>query len=489
MIKWVNAINALRSHYSTVAKAKAAVKGLKSSSGRPRLFDEHTVSIWAENMAKRGGKAEEAVNMVMNRMDSGKARHTTPLYNTALDICGHKGMMVEAAEIVQKMIAKNVRPNERTVTSLLNSIAEHAKTLPNQDPEVKTTNDGDEKDTLTGFPDIEAFNVKNKQKAARLAIQVYASWVEHDPSKLRVHPFNALLKVLNCSEAGNLLPKVFPLKTTSLSSSWVPRKLDQVSYSTAILAARSHPTQAFDLPRKYWQAFIASGIQIDSGIIMALLMSIHHELVLLARTGRQRLLKDELDARRLMLEEIHSRCQSVNLPVKTTNLLLEVTHRLGCFRMGSDFWHARCLPILEQFKSFSPQCQASIDQETIKLQMKMLHGLDKFEESITLFFDLQRRFNVPVSVSTFNLVLVACRRLNDPAQGDALFSRLVVKQRQIKPDTDTLYQMILLRKSIQPKERGARELRELISYFEGSHPQVYSFALEKNSIRRLLKIE
>jgi hypothetical protein len=67
-----------------------------------RYFDAHTVSIFAENMARRGSSPNEAIRAIMNRMDRGRARHRPELYNTALDICGHNGMLMDAATILHK---------------------------------------------------------------------------------------------------------------------------------------------------------------------------------------------------------------------------------------------------------------------------------------------------------------------------------------------------------------------------------------------------
>jgi pentatricopeptide repeat protein len=173
-------------------------------------------------------------------MDTGRARHRPELYNTALDICGHNGMLMDSARILHKMISSNVRPNERTITSVLNSIAEYVQKsrlndlssnrlddYPSSrlddyprnrlddspsnrlddspsngldDSSSKKLDDPASKPSVDiqrhseGFPGLEAFQLKSKQDAAQLAVKLYASWIEHSPSVVRKHPFNALLK-------------------------------------------------------------------------------------------------------------------------------------------------------------------------------------------------------------------------------------------------------------------------------------------------------
>lgn len=71
--------------------------------GKNRFFDAHTTSIWARNMAQRGAPPSEAIQMVLNRMDKKGIGHRPELYNTAMDICGHNGMLLEAAQILHKV--------------------------------------------------------------------------------------------------------------------------------------------------------------------------------------------------------------------------------------------------------------------------------------------------------------------------------------------------------------------------------------------------
>lgn len=64
-------------------------KGVKAVSKR---FDAHTWSIWAQQLSKRSS-AEDALRMLDNVIVDKKVpiAQQLPIFNTALDICGHNG--------------------------------------------------------------------------------------------------------------------------------------------------------------------------------------------------------------------------------------------------------------------------------------------------------------------------------------------------------------------------------------------------------------
>lgn len=63
--------------------------GLRTGSKR---FDAHTWSIWAQQLAKKKNP-EEALRMLENVVSDKKVpmSQQLPVFNTALDICGHHG--------------------------------------------------------------------------------------------------------------------------------------------------------------------------------------------------------------------------------------------------------------------------------------------------------------------------------------------------------------------------------------------------------------
>lgn len=79
--------------------------GKLASSTKKRFFDDHTICIWARNMVERGGRVEEAVQTLLNRADAAIAhgRCSQAMYNAAIDICGHRGNLVEAGSIFSQV--------------------------------------------------------------------------------------------------------------------------------------------------------------------------------------------------------------------------------------------------------------------------------------------------------------------------------------------------------------------------------------------------
>ncbi len=111
----------LSRQFSSIARDEG--KQLKS-----RKFDAYTWSIWAGRMASQG-KVEDALNMIENRVAEKKIPKSqlTALFNTAIDICGHHGKFNRAWKLFNDMKKRCVDPNERTVVSMVNALAEGVK--------------------------------------------------------------------------------------------------------------------------------------------------------------------------------------------------------------------------------------------------------------------------------------------------------------------------------------------------------------------------
>lgn len=472
-----------------------------------RHFDQYTISIWAKNMVQRGGSTQEALRLLMNRMDSGRARHTTVLYNTALDICGHKGMLLEAGQIFHQMVAKNVRANDRTITSLLNCIAEHSIGLPFADKNYYTNSllspqSGDTMELKDSeLPGLAAFRIVNKREAAELAIKLYSSWIEY--SKATLHPFNALLKVLWRTGSGDLLSFIFPVNNSkgenqnddySSGVVWMPPKTDVVSYTTAILACQFNLAQTFPTVINYWKAFLHSKIPIDSGIISAILSVLHRELC----NSKVRLPRVSLESRRGILLEVGGILsdQLEKVPVKTSNLFLNVALGLGCYELGLKYWNLKLYPILVNNSSMV-KSKGSINEETILLLFSHYMKVGNASEVLNAFEMFQRRFGMHVSTRLLNLTLASCRRLNDSrVQVQRLFETFCKKFRTVTPDSETLYQLLLATSENTSLTRSsssgssssdlANYTRITIDWFSKKHPDIIREIKTDPSRRKIL---
>lgn len=434
-------------------------------------------------------------------MEQGKARHTATLYNTTLDICGHEGMLVEAGKILARMIARNVRPNERTIASILNAIAERARTLgqatepalqveringsaeENQRPPHDTNEQG-------GLPGQEAFNVRSREDAVKLAIRLYASWIEHWRGPASLFAFNALLKVLWRAEGGHLLPKVFPLAARSSSlrptAAWVPSQPDLVSYSTAMLAASTHPETPWELATRYWkEGLLASGLTADSPAIVALLVALQRDL---ARRGDNlRLAKTEIDQLRGTLSEAlgHLHRQDV-VPAKATNIALNVACRLGCFREAQEHWRTRCWEPVRQRGSFKA-CHERVDADTVALIMRIMTKDGRPQEALDTFGELTDRHGMHITTAILDEALLAHRRAKSPHEAVRLFERLVRDARSVPPSTQTVYHTLLaIRECAETKVQRPAAYAKVLTLLSTHHPDLHRQVMQKGSLQKIL---
>lgn len=443
------------------------------SKSKGRFFDAHTTSIWAENMAKRGAPPADAIKMLLNRMDKRGVGQRPELYNTAIDICGHNGMLMDAAQLLHRMIACNVSPNERTISSLLNTVAEHSRTLNGGDfhqPPGRTSS-ALVRDTES-FPALDSFKVSSKAEAAQLAIKLYSSWLEHAGEKASVHPFNALLKVIWRTGSVELLTSVMPVGKLKSPLDWCPPKLDIISFTTAILACQSHPTTPFYLAKEYWIACNQAGIPIDTAISHAMLK------VLLAeqKSLNSKLLKPELEQRHAVLGEISTLIMSTSsdVPVWVVNVFLEVCHRLAYRKAGLHLWKEKLLPFLETTKSMS-KAKKLLDDHTIVHVFLTLLKDSNAKAIFPLWDQLEKVFGMQITPRILNVLLKACQETDDRELGESIFYHYVKRGKSaLQPDHMTLYQLLTNIRYDGKLHRLAQKepARKIIEYFVNNHREM-----------------
>lgn len=489
---------------------------------RSRFFDEHTISIWAQNMVKRGGQPTNAVQLILNRMDKGRAHQTTALYNSALDICGHHGLLVDAASILHKMIAKNVRPDQRTVASLMNAMAEHAKALPLADDVSSTgsaetvSSQGSTEDVSStrsaedvsiglaqgdqgrGLPGLEAFKVKSKDQMVRLAIKVYASWVEHllGSRSLPVEPFNALLKVLwRCEGAGaKVLQRIFPLDdSTKNNTTWLPAKPDIISYTTAILVAQFCPERSFDVALQYWNAFVGDGVPekspktADSKMILALLVALQRDLFRRKQAGQLHMERELILSRRAFLETIMTQCQGMPaVHVGINNILLNTADLLGSHQRGISYWKSQCAPLLRD-KASIKECAENVNEETVANYIKLLNRNGQREEALDEVQSLIESKRLRVNAAIYNVVIFIHRVLGQAAAGQDFIKRHL--HRLSSPiNSEVVFQTLAFYHEVLSKTQAKPMIAAAIEWFK-KHPEnasTWERAKQKNYILKIL---
>jgi pentatricopeptide repeat protein len=502
--------NASRLYSSTVngliSKQKQRSSSVKER--KKRFFDPHTVSIWAQNMARRNGATKEALGLILNRMESRRAGHTTALYNSALDICGHGGRLLDSARIMHQMIAKNVRPNERTITSILNAIAEYTRNLPLEyRAENSTKGIPEEKED---FPGLKVFKVKSKTEAVQLGIKLYASWLEN--SKPSLYPFNALLKILWRGEGGQLLLSLFPLEKGGVNydydhdhdhdrdhgygggevmkrdslPAWMPMNLDIVTFSTAILACQSH-SEPFQMAMEYWRAFRETGIECDAGILHSLLVVIDRELSNLP----SRMPLEKLELRRKVLRNVQGLLiemkGAISPPVETTNTFMDLSFQLGCYELGISYWQDSLLPILEESQSFA-KSKRFVNDRTVALLFEQMIKVGRAQDSIDLSSTLHKRYGMHITAEILNSLLTACRRIGDRELAERLFQRHVQAiGTTITPNVETIYQLLLViaEDTHLDKNMIRNKGQTIIRYLEREHSQVMENARHRGRLVHL----
>lgn len=120
---------------------------------------------------------------------------------------------------MNKMISREVHPNKRTLTSLLNAIAEHSRSLAmakNEKPLTRVEEWRNLKIT------DESFDVTDSASAMNLAVNLYSSWREHllegsgESGESSLNSFNTLLKVCFTTKQPHFIHRIFPIPKSVL---------------------------------------------------------------------------------------------------------------------------------------------------------------------------------------------------------------------------------------------------------------------------------
>lgn len=283
------------------------------------------------------------------------------------------------------------------------------------------------------------------------------------------------------------MTNVFPIsKGGSLTKSavtWVPPHPDIVSYSTAILATTSHPTKALELGERYWRRFLESALPVDSGIVMALMVTLQKDLY---RRSGDRLSKEALDYRRSLFSEALVQLQKQELiPTKATNVALDVALQLGCFQEATKYWQARCLELLRRTQSFK-KCHEAITADTVALAMRIMIKDGKPMDALETFQELIKSYGMHISTAVLDEALIAHRKMKAPRQAVKLFEQLVQNAKSVQPSTQTIYHLFLaIRESA---ERGQRQqyYEKVMKLLAHSYSELYQRVVQKRSITKLL---
>lgn len=304
---------------------------------KKRPFDAHTMSIWSRNIAIRGSDPKAGLQLLRRRLADGRLPPTTPVYNTALSICGREGWTEECGKLLTEMVARNVRSDERTICSILKSIAIKATMIKDEsaiEPLV-----GEIEGSFTELPGIEAFTLKKKADAIKLALQLYRSWMGFTGGSPSLLPFNGTLNVLAKCRDTNNLQLLLPFRG-SCPSKWCPEStLDVITFTTAIMTCGSN----FNLGRRYWQRGKEhlKGL-LDDEIVSAIAWCLLSELF---QSGKA-METNQLNDRRHFVDELLKDASILNqLSATSAGNLMTLAVKLRLFNEGARLWEQKIQPI------------------------------------------------------------------------------------------------------------------------------------------------
>lgn len=476
-----------------------------------RIFDEHTVTIYATNMATRGGDPKAAIQFILNRIESRRIAPSTPLFNAAIDICGHQGMLIEAARILHQMIAMNVRPNGRTVSSLLNCIAERARTLPGSkmtkemersEPEGLSPSSVNPPGSL---PQIDAFEVRNKWEAMKLAIKIFASWTGFIKQP-GTNEFNALLKVVWCTHSGFLLPRLFPIKgdvsadNAATGISWLPDVKDKITFTTAIIASKAF-SNCLQRAVAYFQMMHVEGHPIDATCLMALFTAFADDSI--RRLG----VAGAVEERYKLFQVVAPSFKALpveQMNVRLINSYLDVCRQMGLRGQAISFWNDHLLPMIEASRSVKA-CKSHIDDRTIALLLAILNKSKRYE--LTLITERRLRLDFGLHLTSRILVqiihahaMINARKITPASPiaadlcGDALsrciglFNQFVREAASIEPTRGiilALNDIIRRRDTIQqiPASQRREALFSIFKFLKDKHRSLYDELQQESNLR------
>jgi len=463
-----------RRSFATAYKAKGRPNGSSLKlpltgmrAHKKRRFDAHTISIWSKGMVERGGSTDTALSTLLGRMADGRLPHTTPLYNTALSICAKKGLLSEAARILHQMVGRNVRTDEYSVSSVLNAIAEHAKTLPHSE----NRESGSVKEMISqacGMPGLEAFDLKSKGEAIDLAMKVYTSWVNYKNNRgSSIYPFNVLLKVIAIAGHKDVLPKIFP-PGPSTDCSWIPKQLDKFTFTAAIAACQDD----FLLALRYWQAYLERG-EPDLKLVKRMTLVLIHEL----NARRREIGADEIKRRKEFVQELFPMLlKAVEEPiVEVYSNVLFLALRLGLHEEGLGLWKQVLMSVIQKNNSFKKSKQYVNDASVVAI-CGILIKKKQSSEALDTIEMLRRDYGMHISTSILNVMLRAYRQLGQTDMAGLSFKKYAQRKDADKPDMRTMQQIILCIAEdgrLAKKDRDER-IGRIADWFRTHHSDIYS---------------
>jgi hypothetical protein len=262
----------------------------------------------------------------------------------------------------------------------------------------------------------------------------------------------------------------------------VPDKPDIITYTTAILACQNNPN-ATSSALPYWTAFQKSGVKADTGIIMAILVAMQSEL----RLVRAPIPKAELAVRKELLSSLSDLLQPLDVPVNTSNVFLDVAHRLRCLDLGFQFWEQKILPIIVKNQSATKSKQ-HFTEGTLVHVFQIMIRLGNATQIFPLFDKLQTVYGMHLSTRLLNVMLLAARRAGDRRRPQRLFNRFVQNAASVVPDQRTLYQLLLniSEDTGLPKMIGREQAKKIYDWFATRCPALLKEAKNDSKVQWLL---
>lgn len=398
-----------------------------------RRFDAHTYSIWAREMARRG-KPEEAISLLENVIakkrlnkpvaadaapDGKTVRDPTPakvaIFNTAIDVCGHAGKFGRAWSLYNDMKKRGLRPEERTVASMLNALAE----------------------SIERRPESQVDSNRIWEKALQLSNAVG----EEGRSTFLL---NGLLKVASRLEEIERMRTIFPIKQ-------IPAEADEISFTLALnLLARFGRV---DEAAAYFAALETKmGSVLSWRPVAAMLTLIRRDVM---KEDGKLASKEWRDGQAALamgyLGKLNHGGESstdssyTTQPIVISTLLLEICTKLHAWPAALSYISAWILPPVNQCGSLKA-IRADIDEYVLSLALKCLANgpdpADACRQTFALFERLLGRGFRP-STNDINALLMVCSRAKLEGRADAFFRAHFRKRHAVlKPDSHSVYHLM-----------------------------------------------
>lgn len=224
-----------------LGNGKILSENLQKYKSKSRLFDNHTISIYANRIAKNN--PDNALEFLSNRMKIYSGHVANSTFNTMIDICGHYGKWTQAWKLFNDMKKRQLIPNEMTISSLFNSLANS--------------------------------KVSVTQELLSKMMEIYLKYFPNG----NIYAFNALLKLFSRKGNKELMLNLFPVECHSKHKSfnidddsfeWIPKKVDQITFSTMITGLLFHCND-LDTMDKYAIRAVKEISKPNLPLIMALL--------------------------------------------------------------------------------------------------------------------------------------------------------------------------------------------------------------------------